>query len=241
MSEVIYRMLYTLLAMTILFTFIYLNYAYQIEYFWCLYHMDNEAIDFCWFESIGPWKTEQTLENLFSPPEKIIGEKQTPLLPAAQKQGGDGFAFSRAPVNILGSHQIAEQNGFFLTLLTWFLEPRLIELTWMDGLMFVFYPMVVIGLFQCFGFFIPGILQMHRHKIYSGVSFVTLLLIVHNSTLSTVIHLIKELQIESVDSELFVSPFLGHISSGAVSMIWFLCLAALCGGVTSIVFKRMAL
>jgi hypothetical protein len=49
-KELIYRTIYTTIALSTIMGFIYLNYACQMEYVWSVYHMDSECIDFCWFE-----------------------------------------------------------------------------------------------------------------------------------------------------------------------------------------------
>jgi hypothetical protein len=62
-KELIYRTIYTTIALSTIMGFIYLNYACQMEYVWSVYHMDSECIDF-WFPAN---QGQKKLIELYSP------------------------------------------------------------------------------------------------------------------------------------------------------------------------------
>lgn len=195
-KEFMYRALYTIIACVAIFGFIYLNYAYQIEYVWSMYHMDSECIDFCWLES--------TIQDTHYDLKVESSSIQNSM-----------------------AHCISQTHGFFLTLVSVFIEhASSICLTPGHVAMLACYPVIAMILFQWFGFWLGAMVAMGRLKAYTTVHYFVFILLIHNETLPTGIMLYKEFQIEPSDSELFASGyFIGNESMAKVYFFWLIGLA----------------
>lgn len=120
------------------------------------------------------------------------------------------------------AHCISQTHGFFLTLVSVFIEhASSICLTVHHVAMLACYPVITMILFQWFGFWLTAMVAMSRRKAYTIHHYFVFVLLIHNETLPTGIMLYKEFQIEPSDSELFASGyFIGNESMAKVYFFW---------------------
>ncbi len=216
-KELIYRTIYTTIALSTIIGFIYLNYACQMEYVWSVYHMDSECIDFCWFESIN----QGTHKSILNSPEGPLVFNQQSVHGAFVAQVGFD--------SILTKHSIAQNHGLFLTLVSVFIEhDSHICLSPGHMAMLLFPPLITTFLIQNIQFWLPAMLSSNRCNIQSQLWCVFFILWVDQITFPMVIMLHKEFQMEPSDSELFASGlYTGHVHMAKVYFIWLIGLCIL--------------
>jgi hypothetical protein len=185
---------------------IYLNLGLYIEFQGSYYLNYYQFIDFNWYEGVK--ELNQSL---------IINPSRDPsLVLSSRLKGGE--------INT----EINEFKNFFISTVNYFSGQVKLFIDLTEGntnqllkkqsysqqllfsiyMMFLFYQLTALLSYHFFCFLGPGLLKQSRVKLFQGLQMLFLTLLLHFLTLPYVITIFEELQIESLDSELFFSaPF----------------------------------